>query len=81
MSQNDIRLLENKYFDPTEVKGIDKLMSFNNSKFYLFYSKPIDNYLVAELLLITSENEMDALSNKQEPAMNILFVFDEDDIC
>lgn len=80
IDQNDIKLLENKYFDATEVKGIDKLIPVNNSKFYLFYSKPIQNYLVAELILIPTENEMDSLSNKQGPAMNIMFVFDEDDI-
>lgn len=80
IGQSDIKLLENNYFDPIELKEIDKLIPINNSKFYLFYSKPIRNYLVAELLLISTENEMDALSNKQGPAMNILFVFDEDDI-
>ena len=72
--------MENKYFETTEVEEIKKLIPVNNSKFYLFYSKPIQNYLVAELLLIPTKNEIDALSNKQGPAINILFIFDEDDI-
>lgn len=80
VGQSDIKLLENKYFDTTEVEEIKKLIPVNNSKFYLFYSKPIQNYLVAELLLIPTKNEIDALSNKQGPAINILFIFDEDDI-
>lgn len=80
IDQNDIKLLENKYFDATEVKGIDKLIPVNNSKFYLFFSKPISNNLIAEISLLSSGNEVDALSQKQGPAMNIMFVFDEDDI-
>jgi len=52
----------------------------NKSKFYLFCSKPIGNYLIAEMLLLSSGNEIDQLSHKQGPAMNIMFVFNEDDI-
>lgn len=32
IDQSNIKLLENKYLDPTEVKGIDKLIPVNNSK-------------------------------------------------
>lgn len=63
MSQNSslsrkIKLLENKYFETIEIDTLNKFVSANNSNFYLFYSKPIDNYLIAELLLITLKNGM-----------------------
>ena len=76
----DINLTENKYFETTEIESFNNLLPANNSKFYLFYSKPIGNYLIAEMLLLTSGNEINQLSHKQGPAMNILFVFNEDDI-
>lgn len=58
----------------------NKLIPINNSDFYLFFSKSVGNYLVAELLLLSSGNEIDLLSHKQGPAMNIIFQFDEDDV-
>lgn len=76
----DINLTENKYFETTEIESFNNLLPANNSKFYLFYSKPIGNYVIAEMLLLTSGNEINQLSHKQGPAMNILFVFNEDDI-
>lgn len=80
INQSDIKLLENKYFETLEIKAFNKLVPANKSKFYLFFSKPISNYLIAEISLLSLGNEMDALSHKQGPAMNIMFVFDEDDI-
>ena len=79
LSRNS-KLLENNFFETLEIKAFNKLVSVNKSKFYLFYSKPIGNYLIAEMLLLSSGNEIDQLSHKQGPAMNIMFVFDEDDI-
>lgn len=76
----DINLTENKYFETTEIESFNNLLPANNSKFYLFCSKPIGNYLIAEMLLLSSGNEIDQLSHKQGPAMNIMFVFNEDDI-
>lgn len=76
----DINQTENKYFETTEIESFNELLPGNNSKFYLFYSKPIDNYLIAEMLLLSSGNEIDQLSHKEGPAMNIIFVFNEDDI-
>jgi len=77
---SDIKLLENKYFESIEIDTFNKLFPSNNSNFYLFFSKPVGNYLVAELLLISSGNEMDLLSHRQGPTMNIMFQFDEDDV-
>jgi len=76
----DSKLLENKFFETIEIKTFNKLVPVNKSKFCLFYSKPIGNYLIAEMLLLSSGNEIDQLSHKQGPAMSIMFVFDEDDI-
>lgn len=76
----DINLTENEYFETTEIESFNNLLPANNSKFYLFYSKPLGNYLIAEMLLLTSGNEIDQLSHKQGPAMNIMFFFDENDI-
>jgi len=77
---SDIKLLENKYFETLEIDTLNKLIPINNSDFYLFFSKSVGNYLVAELLLVSSGNEIDLLSHKQGPAMNIMFQFDEDDV-
>lgn len=79
LSRNN-KLLENKLFETLEIKAFNKLVPVNKSKFYLFFSKPISNYLITEISLLSSGNEVDALSHKQGPAMNIMFVFDEDDI-
>lgn len=76
----DINQTENRYFETTEIESFNNLLPANNSKFYLFYSKPIGDYLIAEMLLLSSGEEIDQLSHKQGPAMNIIFVFDEDDI-
>ena len=77
---SDIYLIENKYFETTEIESFNNLLPANNSKFYLFFSKPIGNYLIAEMLLLSSGNEINQLSHKQGPAINIMFVFNEDDI-
>ena len=76
----DINQTENRYFETTEIESFNNLLPANNSKFYLFYSKPIGDYLIAEMLLLSSGEEIDQLSHKEGPAMNIIFVFDEDDI-
>lgn len=51
-----------------------------HSKMYLLFSKPINNYLIAEFIIKTTDNEIDLVKFKTGPAMQLLFIFNENDI-
>lgn len=68
------------YFDMYENELFNELFPKNQSKIYLLFSKPIDNYLVAEFMINSTGEEIDLSLNKQGPAMHVLFIFGENGI-
>jgi len=71
---------EKYYFDIEENILFNELLPNINSKIYLLFSKPIDNYLIAEFMINSSNNEIDMVTHKTGPAMHLLFVFGENNI-
>ena len=52
----------------------------SDSKVCLLFSKPVDNYLIAEFIIKTTDDESDLVKFKTGPAMQLLFIFNENDI-
>lgn len=78
ISKEPYRLYREKYyFDTEEHKVFEGLLPETESKIYLVFSKPTDNYLIAEFLIKSTPYEIDLIGHPTGPAMNILFVFDE----
>jgi hypothetical protein len=80
----DTTIIENKkifyekyYFEPISVPLISKLLPSTNPKILLTFSRPFENCLIAEILdrRRNSTNQL-----KTGKAMEILFIFDENDL-
>jgi hypothetical protein len=68
---------EKYYFDLEEIEIFKDLIPNRQSKIYLLFSKPFDNYLVAEFVINSTNIEIDMVDHKKGPAMHLLFIFDE----
>lgn len=60
-----------------EIPELKKLVPNTDSKLYLIFSKPIDNYLIAEFMIKTSNHEIDISTLKRGPVLHLLIFFDE----
>ena len=69
---------EKYYFDTEQNIKFKGLIPFVKSNLYLLFSKPINNYLVAEFAINTTGNEIDMIENG--PIIHLLFIFDENDL-
>jgi len=80
-SRTDSKLHREKYyFDLEENILLQKLIPNSQSQLYLLFSKPIDNYLIAEFMINITGNEIDMVKYKDGPTMHLLFVFEENNI-
>jgi len=68
---------EQYYFDSEKVENLKNIIPNRKSKLYLLFSKPIDNYLIAEFLINSTNNELDLIIHKKGPVMHLVFIFDE----
>lgn len=66
------------FFEPFEYPLFKKIIPRNSSKLFLIFSKPTDNYLLAEFLIKDVNNDNQFLKTKQGPSLQLLFVFDEE---
>lgn len=64
-------------FELQEVPEFKKLVPNTESKLYLLFSKPIDNYLIVEFMIKTSNHEIDMSTLKRGPALHLLIFFDD----
>jgi len=70
---NDDKLFYKKYyFDPFKSHLLDSVIERNESKLYLTFSKPIENFLIAEILNFNSEMLRGA---KYGRGVRMLFIF------
>ena len=67
------------YFEPYTIPLLDNVLSKNNSKIYLTFSKPINNYVVAEIMYNHYQNPYDQSTNiyfKSGTHISFIFFFD-----
>lgn len=72
---NSRKYFENKYFNSYHSSFLKKMNWVNDSKIYLSFSKPTDNYLIAEL---TDLNPYLNRGRKSGHGMIVFFKFDSD---
>jgi len=66
---------EKYFFKYEENLLFERIIPKSDSKLYLIFSKPIDNYLCAEFVLNTGF-EIDLVDNISGPVMQLMFIFD-----
>lgn len=70
---------EKYFFKSEENLLLEKILPKSDSKLYLIFSKPIDNYLCAEFILNTGF-EIDLVDNINGPVMRLMFIFDNNNV-
>jgi hypothetical protein len=68
------------YFKYKENLFFEKIIPRTKTELFLVFSKPIDNYLVAELVINDSGFEIDLVDNVTGPVMQLMFIFDDNNI-
>ncbi|SHF40056.1 hypothetical protein SAMN05444377_10822 [Flavobacterium fontis] len=77
---NGAKSYREKYFFKSEENLLlEKILPKSDSKLYLIFSKPIDNYLCAEFILNTGF-EIDLVDNINGPVMRLMFIFDNNNV-
>jgi hypothetical protein len=71
---------EKYYFKFEEELFFEKIIPRTDSKLFLIFSKPLDNYLCAEFAFNFNDYEFDLVDNINGPVIQIMFVFDNDNI-
>ena len=79
-NSNSAKSYREKYFFKYEEYSIqEKIIPTSDSKLYLIFSKPVDNYLCAEFILNTGL-KIDLVDNINGPVIRLMFIFDANNL-
>jgi len=68
------------YFEFEEDLFFEKIIPRTDSKLFLIFSKPVDNYLCAEFAFNDNNYEFDLVDNINGPVIQMMFIFDNSNV-